>query len=194
VDYVPHRDAGYPNGITLKICGTPLAGYGSDITDVESEQMKATGINLDVTMITGSACLQTFTSKKIFPAWQGSFSGRPDPFLTYQQNFGQNRHYALGKLAHPGVDALLDRILATDNTAEQKQFYTELNRAWIDNAPFILQFYRPNFAVYNKNVSGELPDLQGRSNLVTMFYKWPDRTKSRARPAASRAMSAHSPV
>ncbi len=163
--------AGHPDGITLKICATPLAGYGTDITDVESEQMKAAGITLDVTVMTGSACLQTFSSKKIFPAWQGSFSGRPDPFLTYQQNFGSSGQYNLAKLAHPGVDALLDKILATDDPKVQQGLYREINRLWIDNAPFILLFYRPNFAAYNKAVSGEVPNLQGKSNLVTMFYK-----------------------
>ena len=144
---------------------------GTDITDVESEQMKAAGITLDVTVMTGSACLQTFSSKKIFPAWQGSFSGRPDPFLTYQQNFGSSGQYNLAKLAHPGVDALLDKILATDDPKVQQGLYREINRLWIDNAPFILLFYRPNFAAYNKAVSGEVPNLQGKSNLVTMFYK-----------------------
>lgn len=163
--------AGYPGGATIKICATPMAGYGTDITDIEQAQMKAAGITLDVTVMTGSACLQTFDSKKVFHAWQGSFSGRPDPYLTYAQNFGSTGQYNRGKINYSGVDALLEKLLTVYNWNDQKAIYAELNRKWIEDVPTILLFYRQNYVVYNKNLGGEEPNLQGKNNLVRMFYK-----------------------
>lgn len=163
--------AGYPGGVTIKICATPMAGYGTDITDIEQAQMKAAGITLDVTVMTGSACLQTFDSKKVFHAWQGSFSGRPDPYLTYAQNFGSTGQYNRGKINYSGVDALLEKLLTVYNWNDQKAIYAELNRKWIEDVPTILLFYRQNYVVYNKNLGGEEPNLQGKNNLVRMFYK-----------------------
>ncbi len=163
--------AGYPDGITIKICATPLVGYGTDITDIEREQMKPAGITLDVSVMPGSACLQTFNGTTQFHAWQGAFSGRPDPFLTYQQNFGTSGQYNRGGSNFPGVDALLDKIVATYTREAQKPLYEELNRLWIDNAPFVLLFYRPQYAVYSRSLAGELPNLQGKPNLTSLFFK-----------------------
>lgn len=163
--------AGYPDGITLKVCATPQSGYGTDITDIEREQMRPAGVTLDVTVMTGSACLQTFSSRRIFPAWQGSFSGRPDPYLTYSQNFGSAGQYNLGHTSFPGVDALLERVLSSYSQAEQKPIYDELNRIWIDSAPFILLYYRPTYAAYSRMLAGEQPNLQGKTNLTSLYYQ-----------------------
>lgn len=176
VPYDPARakqlltEAGFPNGVAVKVCATPLVGYGTDITDIEREQMKPAGITLDVTVEQGSACLQAFNLRKQFPAWQGAFSGRPDPFLTYDQNFGSAGQYILSHTAPPGVDALLDKLLATYDRKDQVPIYAELNKLYIENAPFILLFYRPNFAVYSKQIAGEQPDAQGKPNVTTMYF------------------------
>jgi peptide/nickel transport system substrate-binding protein len=176
VPYDPTRakallaEAGFPDGITLKVCATPLVGYGTDITDIEREQMRPAGITLDVTVMTGSACFQSFILRNGSPAWQGAFSGRPDPFLTYEQNMGSSGQYNVGRVAYPGVDTLLKQILSTYTKSEQKPLFTALNKAWIENAPSVLLFYRPNYAVYGRNVTGEQPNLLGKVDLTTLRF------------------------
>lgn len=164
-------EAGYPNGITLRHCGTPLVGYGTDIIDIEQEQMKPAGITLDVTIMTGSACLQTFNSSTRYHSVQIAFSGRPDPYLTYQQNFGKNGMYNRGNTDFPGVEELLAKIRESYDPAEQKKYYTELNKLWIENVPIVTLFYRPQFAVYKTDVFGEQPNQQGKPDLTTLYFK-----------------------
>ena len=163
--------AGYPNGITIKICGSPLTGQGTDITDIESEQMKLAGIKLDVTIMSGSACLQRLNATKDFNGWQGAFSGRPDPFLTYSQTFMSTGQFNRGHMDFPGIDALVGRIPKLYTQEEQKPVYDELNRRWIEEAPAIQLFYMPNYAVYSKDVAGERPSQQGKPDLTTLYFK-----------------------
>ena len=163
-------EAGFPDGITIKVCGSPFTGMGSDITDIEAEQMKPAGIKLDVTMLSGSACLQRFNATKDFHAWQGAFSGRPDPFLTYSQTFLSTGQFNRGRMDF-GVDALINRIPQAYSQEEQKPIYEEINKRWIDEAPAIQLFYMPNYAVYSKDLAGEQPNQQGKPDLVTIYFK-----------------------
>ena len=162
--------AGFPNGITLRVCGSPAPGMGSDITDIETAQMKPAGITLDVTIMSGSACLSRFNSTKDFQVWQGAFSGRPDPFLTYSQTFMSTGQFNRGRQDY-GVDDTIARIARTYSRADQQPIYDELNRQWIEDAPAIQIVYVPNFAVYGRDVAGEEPNQQGKPDLTTIYFK-----------------------
>jgi peptide/nickel transport system substrate-binding protein len=163
--------AGFPNGITVKVCGSPAVGQGSDMTDVESEQMRPAGIKLNVTIMSGSACLQRLNASKDFDAWQGAFSGRPDPYLTYSQTFTSTGQFNRGRQPYPAADALIAKIPTLYSQEAQKPVYDQINRLWIEEAPAIQLFYVPNFAVYATDLAGEQPSQQGKPDLVSMYFK-----------------------
>ena len=163
-------EAGYPDGITLKVCGGTETGTGTDITDVETEQMKAAGIKLDVTIMSGSACLQRFNTTKDFHIWQGSFSGRPDPFITYSQTFMSTGQFNRGKRDF-GADELIGKLATVYTREEQKPIYHEINERWIDEVGAVQIVYVSNFAVYNTDLAGEEPNEQGKPDLTSMYYK-----------------------
>jgi peptide/nickel transport system permease protein/peptide/nickel transport system substrate-binding protein len=162
---------GFANGVTLKICANPnLPGFGTDMTDVEREQMRPVGINLDVTVLTGSGCLQAFDIRHDFPIWQGGFSGRPHPYMTYQAYFGTNGAYNKEHTKFPGVDELLDRIASTYTTEDQKKLFAELDKLWVEQMPIIPLFFRPNLSVYSKAVEGEIPNAQGKPDPTSLHF------------------------
>ena len=163
-------EAGYPDGIALKICGSPSTGYGADILDIEREQMKPAGITLDVTMMTSSACLQAASVKHDFLLLQIGFSGRPHPFMTFQQNFGSAGQYNGAHVKYPGVDELLDKLAATYTNATQKPLFAELDRLWVEQVPHLPLFFRPNLSVYSKAVAGELPNAQGKPDPTSIYF------------------------
>lgn len=178
VKYDPARakkllaEAGFPNGITLKLCATnSVLGYGSDITDIEREQMKPAGITLEVEFRQGSACNRAFNVEKNLMAYQVGFSGRPDPYLTFEGNFSSTGLFNTSKEKYPGVDEVLAKIAKTYDRKAQKPLYDELNRLWIHHMPKLALFYAPNYAIYTKDLVGEQPNLMGKINPITWYFQ-----------------------
>jgi ABC-type transport system substrate-binding protein len=164
-------EAGYPDGITLKICASPGGvGTGTDATDIEREQMKPAGISLNVTLMTGPACLQAYNLRREFQLWQGGWSGRPHRFMTYSQYFGTQGQYNKAKTKFPGVDETLDKIAATDDLEQQEVLFAELDRLWAENMPVVPLFSRPNFAAYSVQVAGETPNAQGKVDPTSIYF------------------------
>jgi ABC-type transport system substrate-binding protein len=140
------------------------------MTDIESEAMKPVGIRLDVTVLTGSACLQAFDLRHDFPLWQGGFSGRPHPYMTFQAYFGTSGAYNKVHTKFPGVDELLDKIAATYTTGEQKPLFAELDKLWVEQMPIVPLFFRPNLSVYSKAIAGEVPNAQGKPDPTPIYF------------------------
>ena len=143
--------AGFPDGITLKVCGSPTPGIGTDITDIETRADEAGRHHArrhhhERQRLPSARS----TRRKDFQAWQGAFSGRPDPFLTYAQNFMLDRPIQSRPAGLRRGRAPSSSIARTYSQAEQKPIYDELNKLCIENAPFILLVYVPNFAVYGQ--------------------------------------------
>jgi peptide/nickel transport system substrate-binding protein len=178
IKYDPERarellaEAGHPDGITFKICGTPtVLGYDTNIVDIEREQMKAAGINLEATMLAGNACQQAWATTGEYHARQGGFTGRPDPFLTYHNQMGSDGRNNRGKIPFEGVDETLNKLLTTYDREGQDKLFDELNRLWHVHVPHVLLFYGSNVSAYANNLVGERPNAQGKLNPVSFYFE-----------------------
>lgn len=70
--------------------------------------------------------------------------GVPDP--------GERAFWNFGRFEHPDVAELLDKAGATTDTAEAKQYFTELDTIFMENAPMIPLMYRPlHFYEFNES-------------------------------------------
>lgn len=178
VKYDPERarellaEAGYPDGITFKVCGTPtVIGYDNNIVDIEREQMKAAGISLEATMLAGNACQKAWATGTEYNARQGGFTGRPDPWLTYHNQMGLGGRNNRGKLEYEGVNETLNELLTTYDRDGQEKLFDELNRLWHVHVPHVLLFYGSNVSAYTNGLVGEEPNAQGKPNPTSFYFE-----------------------
>ena len=166
--------AGHPDGVTVPIC-VPSVGNGlpdRQVMDILSEQMKPAGIRFDINEVaTFAACGQQFFVQHAIAAVLVTWSGRPDPYLTYLQLFGSKGPYNAGSTSYPGVDGLLAQLLATPDRTAQKPLYAQLNRAWVKNAPGVPLYYNVDSIAYNKGLGGVTPSLLARAYVRNLYFK-----------------------
>jgi peptide/nickel transport system substrate-binding protein len=169
--------AGHPAGIDLDVCasttsniaGSPATGV--QLVDILREQMRPAGIRLRAVIVPGSACLETLYVKKSTSAGIMGWSGRPSPYLTYQQNFGSTGPYNIGRVSYPNVDLILEKIVSTYSQEEQKPLFDDLNKAVLEAAPKVPLYFWTIINAYDKRLAGDQPNLLGKTNLTTLYFK-----------------------
>ena len=164
-------EAGHPDGVDFPICA-PAVGLipGKMIGEVLQQQMKPAGFNLDVKVVaTTGACAQMFNTHSV-PAFTVSWTGRPDPYMTYSQMFGSKGPYNTAQTDY-GADATLDAILKTSDQKEQKPLYDKLNQMWVDQVPVLPLFYWVYVVSYSKDLDNEQPSLLARANVRNLYFK-----------------------
>jgi ABC-type transport system substrate-binding protein len=167
-------EAGHKDGITLNMCvdansGAPLPG--AKLADIMREQMKAANITLNTTMVAGvGACIELFNFKKSILAVLIQWTGRPDPFMTYQQIMASDGAYNTGK-SQFGVDDIFPPMLENPSRDQLKASFDKLNKAFVEQVPMVPLYYLPNVSAYSASVQGELPALMSRPILAYMSFK-----------------------
>jgi ABC-type transport system substrate-binding protein len=166
-------EAGYPDGITFSLCapasaGTPLPA--PKLVDIMREQMKPAGIKVESQQVASNAACVDMFNKKAMPTFMATWSGRPDPAITYAQVLGTKTAYNVGQTQFGAAEDVIARLYATSDRAEQKKLMDELNQLWIDHVPMIALYYYVNVVAYNAKLSGEQPNLLGRPYIRTLFF------------------------
>jgi peptide/nickel transport system substrate-binding protein len=166
-------EAGYPDGITFSLCapasaGTPLPA--PKLVDIMREQMKLAGIKVESQQVASNAACVDLFNKKAMPTFMATWSGRPDPAITYAQVLGTKTAYNVGQTQFGKAEDVIARLYATSDRAEQKKLMDELNQLWIDHVPMIALYYYVNVVAYNAKLSGEQPNLLGRPFVRTLSF------------------------
>lgn len=169
-------EAGYPNGISFKMCLNANAGMPQPavkVADIMREQMKPAGITLETEEVAAnSACVETFVRQKKLPAFLVTWSGRPDPAITYAQMLATDSFYNVGgKPWGNRADELVRQLQATEGRDAQDKIYDELNKVFVDEVPMMPLYFFVNVVAYNANLTGEEPNLLGRPNVRTLHWK-----------------------
>jgi peptide/nickel transport system permease protein/peptide/nickel transport system substrate-binding protein len=167
-------EAGHPDGITLNMCVDANSGSpepGAKLSDAMREQMKAANITLNTTMVAGlGACIELFNFKKSIPAVLIAWTGRPDPFMTYQQIMASDGAYNTGK-SNFGVDGLFPPMLKNPSREQLKASYDKLNKAFVEQLPMVPLYFMPVVSAYSTAVEGELPAMMSRPIVAYMSFK-----------------------
>ena len=99
-----------------------------------------------------------------------TWSGRPDPAITYSQVLGTVTAYNVGQTKFGDAEDVIAQLYATSDRDEQKKLFDQLNQLWIDYVPMITLYYYVNVVAYNAKLAGEQPNLLGRPYVRTLSF------------------------
>ena len=162
-----------PDGITFSLCapasaGTPLPA--PKLVDIMREQMKPVGIKVELQQVASrAACVEMF-NKKAMPTFMATWSGRPDPAITYSQVLSTKTAYNVGQTKFGEAEDVIAQLYATSDREEQKRLIDKLNALWVEHVPMITLYYYGNAVAYNAKLAGEQPNLLGRPYVRTLYF------------------------
>lgn len=168
-------EAGHPDGLTLEFCINANSGMPQPslkVTDILIEQMKPAGITLDVTQVAStSACVDLFARQQVMPAFLVTWSGRPDPAITYNQILSSSSYYNTSRVTYGDADQSLAELKATFDPKDQEAIFDKLNAAYLEHVPMISLYSFVNVVAYKTGLVGEDPNLLGRPYVRTLRWE-----------------------
>jgi peptide/nickel transport system permease protein/peptide/nickel transport system substrate-binding protein len=168
------EEAGYKDGVSFNMCvdatsGSPIPGQ--KLADAMREQLKPANITLNTTMVAGlGACIEMFNIKKSIASVLIQSTGKPDPYMTYQQYLASNGTQNVGKGQY-GVDDMFPPMLENLSRDALRTSYDRLNATFVDQMPVIPLYFLPNVSAYSTSLQGEMPALMNRPVLAFMSFK-----------------------
>ena len=166
-------EAGYPDGIDFEVCvvgtlGSPLPT--AKLADIMREEMRPAGIRLKTTQVASNpACNDLFQQGKS-STFTATWSGRPDPALTYAQVLGSHTAFNIDGTKFDDADDVIARLISAPDRDAQKKEFDRLNHIWVENIPMIPLYYYVNVVAYNARLSGEQPNLLGRPYVSVLRF------------------------
>jgi ABC-type transport system substrate-binding protein len=160
--------------MTLPFCINANSGMPQPalkVTDILIEQLKPAGITLDVTQQPSSAgCVDLFANQQVMPAFLVTWSGRPDPSITYNQMLATNSYYNTSRVQYGDSDTVLAELRNSFDKDTQDKIYDRLNELYLEHVPMVSLYAFVNVVAYKKGLVGEDPNLLGRPYVRTL--KW----------------------
>ena len=160
--------AGHPNGVTISMCFPST--QPNQLPSLLKQQLGQAGITLDLNVELVNACTTKMNVQRsvatIFLGW----TGRPDPYLQYQQLYASTGALNSGKVSYPGVDATLSKILAAYSQQEQQALYEQLNRQVFEAVPDAPIYYLPAVISLSNRVRGYQPSIIGKIDATTLSF------------------------
>lgn len=154
--------AGTPN-VQMSCIQLPGLGYEQMGPIIVSEEA-AVGIHITVQTMSGAEGLQLFNEHKTAPCLFVGWSGRPDPELTYRQNYASTGFYNPGG-TNNGIDGLLDQMDNTYDAQSRSALFGQMDTALFQSAPYAPLMSVPDIVAFHSNVSNYVPNQQGKDDL-----------------------------
>ncbi|WP_214401281.1 ABC transporter substrate-binding protein [Pseudonocardia lacus] len=156
-------EAGHAGGLSIQVC--PSSSTPENLKEIQilSEQVARVGITLDVTQVPGQGCIDQFY-KGDWSLMLTGHTGRVDPWFTYSEAWsgGGANNMNGGRPISPVIDERLTEILSISDAEQQKAKYTEINEAFLEEAPMVGLYFSPTITVKDARVDGQVIDLQGK--------------------------------
>jgi peptide/nickel transport system substrate-binding protein len=157
--------AGKPS-VQVTCIQIPGLGYEEMGPIIVSEEA-AVGIHITIQTMAGAQGLELFNERKTAPCLFVGWSGRPDPELTYRQNYASSGFYNPGGTDN-GIDGLLDQMDSTYDANSRAGLFAQMDTALFDSAPYAPLMSVPDIVAYHSTVQNYVPNQQGKDDLSTL--------------------------
>lgn len=162
-------DAGYPNGLDIEIL-VPNTQARVDLATVLKEQLDAVGFNTTINIQENAAMFEIFNAGNAELAI-GGFGFYADPsFRTTFISSTKNNNWRRYGYDNAEYNELLERGMASNDTAERKEIYTEVFRKTIDEAGFFMLYASTSNAAVKDNIEGLVFRGSGNSDFTQITF------------------------
>jgi peptide/nickel transport system substrate-binding protein len=158
--------SGYKGSLSFNcLLPTPTA-YQTYAPLIQSE-LAAVGIKMNLVQENVVQALTDYNVHQKDPCFYIGFSGRPDPWETFDQNFASNGIYNGGRYNF-GIDSLLSQANKIYDPTARKQVFGQMAAVIQQTAPFAPLVTVPLIDSYSTRVKDFVPNFQGKDNLSTI--------------------------
>ena len=133
---------------------------------IQSE-LAAVGIKMNLVEEGIVQSLTDYNVRQKYPCFFIGFSGRPDPWETFEQNFASYGIYNGGRYNF-GIDALLNQANQIYAPTGRKQIFDQMAAVIAKTTPFAPLVTTPLLVSYSTQVKGYVPNFQGKDNLSSI--------------------------
>jgi peptide/nickel transport system substrate-binding protein len=142
---------------------TPWQAYAPAI----QSEMAAVGLKMNLVQEGVVQALDDYNVHQKDPCFFIAFSGRPDPWETFEQNFASSGIYNGGRYNF-GIDGLLSQANKIYAPTARKQIFAQMATVLQQTAPFAPLVTVPLIDSYSKRVKDFVPNFQGKDNLSSI--------------------------
>jgi peptide/nickel transport system substrate-binding protein len=133
---------------------------------IQSE-LASVGIKINLISVGVVQALTDYNVEQKDPCFFVAFSGRPDPWETFEQNFASYGIYNGGRYNF-GIDDLLNQANQIYSPTARKQIFDQMASVIETTAPFVPLVTTPLLDSYSTKVKDFVPNYQGKDNLSTI--------------------------
>ncbi len=146
-------EAGYADGFEMEIMPTTQYEESVRMAQVIQANLGQIGITTDINTLEWAEWLET-QGRGEYDTYVCSWNGLvdPDDFFYAQHKTGEVFNFT--GYSNPTVDELLDEGRTTQDSSARREIYAEINRAIVDDAPYIYIYNPLNINAYRTNVQG----------------------------------------
>jgi len=146
-------EAGYADGFEMEIMPTTQYEESVRMAQVIQANLGQLGITTNINTLEWAEWLET-QGRGEYDTYVCSWNGLvdPDDFFYAQHKTGEVFNFT--GYSNPTVDELLDEGRTTQDADARREIYAEINRAIVDDAPYIYIYNPLNINAYRLNVQG----------------------------------------
>jgi len=145
--------AGYPNGVTLKMMPIPTVPEAVQLAQVLKEQLAPAGFTVEIEQVDFATFLARWRGSQ-FDTFVSLNGGAIDPDVHLYRHIHSTGSTNVFKFKDAAIDQLLDQGRSTADPARRQQLYGQLQRAVAEKVPFLFLAYADLFAVARRAVTG----------------------------------------